>query len=753
MVLRRQLSAALRLADRWAELYPYNARMLILVTDGTEADRTVTPTTVVIDPHGAGMSAPLSSLLRLLHPASAAAMVFGPWAMAAALGHAEQATTDGVAVLIDVNASFDHALPSGRGGWAALCRHSPVVTADGCFVAAQRRSLLEWQRRTVWSAPALDFGIAPDAGTWWGTDRGMSNVQMYRALIDRDGALVVPSPDPRAECSSSVSAGDDDAWWAQRDGVAVPLILRTLTITHLGAYLEVAEPQLSPYAPSTQRSLEQVPRDLLSGSPRDLRLRGTASTAHVAPAPPPNPFGPDPDGYRTWLAEPVTGGPLPVSRALAEIHRRRPDLHEAFADLETVWARRGLLEWAAHLGVEDGRLPTWLIPAAVPTSATLDLVQPTPALTRGVLVVGYLDAALGLGEAGRLMVRAVERAGERVATRTYRHLISASVPWRERPPGPGPMDVTIICLNGSELPRFIRSAGSWPSNTYTVGLWFWEAERLTANMLPGFDVLDEIWVTSEYTAQAVRADAPPGMAVYVMPLGTDVPDLNASRSSAWAALGLPAGWLAGFSFDHGSMSVRKNPLGLVAAWCRAFAQPTIGADAPHLVVKTMNGAGHPESAQAIHDAVAQRPDITVIDTTYSPAQQHQFVVALDCYASLHRSEGYGLLMLEAMAVGTPVVATGATGNLAFMTADNSWLVPATPIRLDHDAGPYPAGSVVHEPDLAAAAALLVDLYAERSPNVTAGRVERARADVRSLADGSAAANWVQRRLADIRSAR
>jgi len=726
--------------------------MLILVADGTEVDSKVTPTTMVIDPQGAGMSRPLSSLLRLLHPASAAAMVFGPWAMAAALRHPPDGTnSDSVAVLIDVDVSLDHRLPDERSGWSSLCRDSSlVVTADRCFVAGQRESLLEWQRRTVCSAPAIDFGRAPDAGTWWGTDRGMSNVELHHALIDRDGALVVPSPNPIPPRNG---IGDDDSWWAQRDGVAIPTILRTLTITHLAAHLDVAAPLLAPYAPSTQRSLEQVPRDLLAGSPRDLRLHGTTSTACVAPPPPPNPFGPDPHAYRSWLAEPVTAAPYPVSRALAEIHRRRPDLHEAFADLETVWARRGLLEWATHLGVEDGRLPQWLIPGAVEPTPTLNLKLPSPALTQGVLVVGYLDAALGLGQAGRLMVSAVERAGERVATRTYRHLISASVPWRERPPGPDPMDVTIICLNGSELPRFIRSAGSsWPCCSYTVGLWFWEAERLTANMIPGFDYLDEVWVTSEFTAEAVRADAPPAMAVYVMPLGTQVPALNASRRDARASLGLPSGWLAGFSFDHGSMSVRKNPLGLIAAWCIAFAQPTIGADAPHLVVKTMNGSGHPESAQAIHDAVAQRPDITVIDATYSPAQQHQFVVALDCYVSLHRSEGYGLLMLEAMAVGTPVVATGATGNLAFMTADNSWLVPATPIRLDHTAGPYPAGSVVHEPDLVAAAALLGDLYARRHSPELAARVEQARADVRSLADGSAAANWVQHRLADIRSA-
>ena len=80
-------------------------------------------------------------------------------------------------------------------------------------------------------------------------------------------------------------------------------------------------------------------------------------------------------------------------------------------------------------------------------------------------------------------------------------------------------------------------------------------------------------------------------------------------------------------------------------------------------------------------------------------------------------------------------------------------MPATPLRLDHSAGPYPAGSVVHEPDLVAAAALLGDLYTRRHSPEVAARVEQARADVRSLADGSAAAHWVRRRLADIRSAR
>ena len=483
-----------------------------------------------------------------------------------------------------------------------------------------------------------------------------------------------------------------------------------------------------------------------------------------APPPPPDPFGPDPGAYRAWLAEPVTPHPFPVSRAVSDIHRRRPDLHEEFADLDNPAARRGLLEWAATVGGEDGRLPQWLVPArpergigaGTSTGTGRDAVHTGP-VTCGVLVAGYLDAALGLGEAGRLMVRALELAGEPVATRTYRHLISPTVAWRDRPLGTAAMDINMFCLNGSELPRFVTSAGPALSRArYRIGLWFWEAERLSAAMLAGFHHVDEIWVTSEFAAGAVRADAPASMPVLVMPLGVDVPhelaDRGLARSRARRELGLPQGWLTGFSFDHGSMVARKNPVGLIEAWQQAFPTPSTGPDAPHLVVKSMNGDGHPRSSQLVRDATFGRPDITVVDRTFSPAEQHLFVAGLDCYASLHRSEGYGLLMLEAMAVGTPVMATGATGNLAFMTPSNSWLVPAAPIRLDHTAGPYPAGSLVHEPDLDAAAVLLRELFQGRDDDAVRARVDRALADVRGLADGSTAAQWVRRRLADIRAA-
>ena len=65
------------------------------------------------------------------------------------------------------------------------------------------------------------------------------------------------------------------------------------------------------------------------------------------------------------------------------------------------------------------------------------------------------------------------------------------------------------------------------------------------------------------------------------------------------------------------------------------------------------------------------------------------IASCDCYVSLHRSEGFGLTMAEAMYFGRPVIATGYSGNLDFMTEENSYLVPHTLVEIGPDANPYP----------------------------------------------------------------
>src|SRR5262249_13816363 len=144
-----------------------------------------------------------------------------------------------------------------------------------------------------------------------------------------------------------------------------------------------------------------------------------------------------------------------------------------------------------------------------------------------------------------------------------------------------------------------------------------------------------------------------------MPVVPPAPAPGADR----AALGLPDGFLFGFVFDYGSVAARKNPLGLVEAFRRAF--PAGGDE--RLVLKALGGDRHPDQHGALPGAAAGDPRIRVIDRHLPKPENDALIAALDCYVSLHRSEGFGLTIAEAMLLGTPVITTAYGGPMDFAT--------------------------------------------------------------------------------------
>ena len=157
-----------------------------------------------------------------------------------------------------------------------------------------------------------------------------------------------------------------------------------------------------------------------------------------------------------------------------------------------------------------------------------------------------------------------------------------------------------------------------------------------------------------------------------------------------------------FCFDLMSVLERKNPLGLVDAYRRAFG-PEDGA---LLVLKIVNGDKCVPDLEALRLAVADRSDIMVIDEYYDAKHLAALMNAADCYVSLHRSEGFGLTMAESMALGKPVIATAYSGNMDFMSPETAYLVRWTKGSVPPDCAPYPIGANWAEPDLDEAARLL-----------------------------------------------
>jgi len=243
-------------------------------------------------------------------------------------------------------------------------------------------------------------------------------------------------------------------------------------------------------------------------------------------------------------------------------------------------------------------------------------------------------------------------------------------------------------------------------------------------------------------ADAIRAET--SKPAHVVPLPVE----TLQRSGLTRAdVGLPDGFAFLFCFDFLSVVERKNSHGLVEAFERAFAS----GDGPTLVIKTINGEKRAADLAVLERRTAHRDDIVVVDGYRSPEERDVLVALCDCYVSLHRSEGYGLTMAEAMAAATPVIATAYSGNLAFMDEENSLLVPYRMTRIPPGCDPYPAGAEWAEPDLDAAAKLMRYVYENQEEARALGR--RAQEDILRRGSPLQTGRFVAGRLDDVRAER
>jgi hypothetical protein len=260
-----------------------------------------------------------------------------------------------------------------------------------------------------------------------------------------------------------------------------------------------------------------------------------------------------------------------------------------------------------------------------------------------------------------------------------------------------------------------------------------------------FDHVDEVWAATEYMARIFRdAGRKP---VHIVPLPLPTPPAP-TETVTRADLDLPADrFIFLFVFDFLSVLERKNPLGAIEAFCSAFAPD----EGPVLVLKSINGHRCVPQLERVRRAAAHRPDILIRDGYVSPDEKNALLATCDAYVSLHRAEGLGLTLAEAMALGKPAIATGYSGNRHFMTDENSFLVEYTLASASGDCGPYPAGARWAEPSVHHAASLMRAVY--EHPQEAARRADRARTDMLFHHGVMTSASAIARRLESIREER
>lgn len=242
----------------------------------------------------------------------------------------------------------------------------------------------------------------------------------------------------------------------------------------------------------------------------------------------------------------------------------------------------------------------------------------------------------------------------------------------------------VICVNPDAMAIVAHHEGSDAFiESYKIGYWFWELERLPPLWTLMASSMQEMWVAAEFVRKALVSAV--SIPVYTVPPSVTPP--GPSRHYARIEFGLhDDDFVFLFTFSYWSFIARKIRGPLSTRFVKRFRPPPSVVRAK-LVLKTVNSDRFVEQSDALRALAAGDPRIAFIDQVLSCDQISGLQHTCNCYVSLHRSEGFGLGMAECMAIGKPVIGTAYSANLDFMNESNSLLVEYSLIAVK--SGEYP----------------------------------------------------------------
>lgn len=324
---------------------------------------------------------------------------------------------------------------------------------------------------------------------------------------------------------------------------------------------------------------------------------------------------------------------------------------------------------------------------------------PEPGYAKGINIIGFIRAEMGIGESSRLAARAATAAdvpfGVLNFPKTSIRMEDRS--WAHKEIANPEYAVNVIHTNADTMRSVHHYFGEDLFNRrFNIGYWHWELPDFPDDFCDGFNFVSEIWAPSNFVVESIAKKSP--VPVVRIPHGVEV---NPPADIGRATFGLPDDKFLFFSmYDTHSYQKRKNPQGAIQAFKQAFAvnDPSVG-----LVVKLNHSHANPSDLDEIRGLVDGHSNIYVIDQIMSRSEVDGLLNCTDSFVSLHRSEGFGLGLAEAMYLGKPVIGTYWSGNTDFMNATNSCIVDYSIVGVGEDWGPYKGYQTWAEPDLGHAA--------------------------------------------------
>ena len=369
--------------------------------------------------------------------------------------------------------------------------------------------------------------------------------------------------------------------------------------------------------------------------------------------------------------------------------------------LSDVSAARAMLQWLTSSPEAE------LSPAVQQWCASLDSTVVVPALLQPrVNIIGHFCYPSGLRVSVEAMTEGLGLAGTATSLRDVRTDVRDD-PRHAHFDGLETGDITIIHVQPEPFfsDAYARAdlAERVPP-TYRIAYWYWEFDSIPSSWTVHAQEVDEVWAATEFIARGLREQL-------TVPVRTLFPGVTLAPFQARERAHFKLDenrFTFLFTFHMLSVMERKNPMGLIRAFKMAFD----ASEPVALVLKTSFGDRHPEQFRELCAAAADMPSITIIDQVLSSDEVLSLMHVCDAYVSLHRSEGLGLTMAEAMLMGKPVIATGFSGNMDFMNDENSLLVSYERVKVGRPIPPYDADLEWAEPSVEHAAQLMRRLYEE-----------------------------------------